>query len=89
MGLEYAPGLISPVTLRYVSHFYEYNIFINKLVAHGEPLADADVINTMIAKGQEVLLVTPVLYPGLKRFQLEPLIDQPTQSLYRVLSVNR
>jgi hypothetical protein len=89
MGLEYAPGLISPVTLRYVSHFYEYNIFINKVVAHGEPLADADVINTMIAKGQEVLLVTPVLYPGLKRFQLEPLIDQPTQSLYRVLSVNR
>ena len=89
MGFEYAPGLISAVTLPYVRHFYEYNIFINKLVAHSEPLADADLINAMIAGNQEVLLVTPVLYPGLKNFQLEPLIVQSTQSLYRVLSVNR
>jgi len=85
LGMEYAPWLISDITLPYVRNFYEYNIFIHKLVAHGKPIYDAKHVDDLLAERKDIFLVTPVIYPDLKIFKLEKLIDNPMQSLYQVV----
>lgn len=82
----HAPSLgtsLSPL----FNNFYMWDGGIKKLLKYGEPLIPVEIINDYLGQGKTVLLSTPMLYPDLKVFLLEPLVSEGTQQLYKIKGI--
>ena len=78
-----APNL-GPSLIPLFNNFYMWDGGIKKLLKYGEPMISLDVLQEQIDSGKTVLLSTPILYPDLNVFSLDPLVLDSAQQLYKV-----
>jgi hypothetical protein len=81
-----APSLGSTLNPLF-NNFYMWDGGIKKLLKYGEPLIPIEILNDFLKQGKTVLLSTPMLYPDLKVFTLEPLVAEGTQQLYKIKGI--
>ena len=86
MALLYAPGLITDKTTASLRNFYDFDIFVSQLISPIHKLKPYSFVLDMIQNEQEILLVTPRLYPQLNVFQTQLLLMNSAQSVYKVLA---
>src|SRR5215831_617327 len=88
-GAVYSRGLDREVS-HVLTNFIYYDIWSTQLSVFGVGWVDLDLVNEYTSKGRDVLLLSrPWAYPKfLNEFRLEPLINTPIQSLYKITSVS-
>jgi hypothetical protein len=82
MGLIFAPQLISDKTTQRLKRFYDFDIFQSKLISPGSSSVTLDFLFKKIKNNQEILLITPKIYPALIKYQKTILLEYNEQSLY-------
>ena len=81
-----APSLGSGLNALF-EKFYIWDGGEKKLLRYGEPFISVDEIRNDLRQGKTVLLSTPMLYPDLKIFSLEPLVTGSIQELYKISGI--
>ncbi len=82
MALIYAPELISSKTTKYLTNFYDFDIFQSKLIAVGSAPKTWATMDEHAAAGRTIIVVSPKIYPQLSDVRLTPLTSNHMQSAY-------
>ncbi len=82
----WAPSL-GPSLKSLFENFYIWDGGVKKLLRYDEPFISVETIKDDLRHGKTVLLSTPMLYPDLKIFILEPLVTGPIQELYKISGI--
>jgi hypothetical protein len=82
MALIYAPQLISERTLKYLTNFYDFDIFQSKLIAAGAPPKIWTDLDPLVTSGRVIIVVSPTIYPQLVGIPLIPLTSFDVQNAY-------
>lgn len=86
MALLYAPGLITDKTTASLRNFYDFDIFVSRLLLPGRKALSSEDIVAMVREGHKVILVSPHLYPELQAFKTQALFMKKSQSAYIILA---
>jgi hypothetical protein len=86
-GLGYAPAT-DPKVGALLTNFYDFNIWISKLVIRGHGFYNLDIVEHDLSEKRNVLLVTNQAYEQLKVFKLVPIFISQAQSIYQITGLN-